>query len=563
MRQFARALVLAEQSRNSAGGDMGAKDIFSGLFGRQAPEEPSNNVKSIGVDDLGAYVTQVPNSVGTFFTGDKFQGGYGLTQVLTWDYWTLRARSVELFSQNLYARGIIRRLVTNEINSGLSLESIPNDEIIEGVSEEDLQVWADNVENRFQIWGENKELCDYKQLNTFGQLQAMVRQTALIAGDVLIVLRFNKRTNLPQIQIIDGSAVQTPLGYQPRSGNKIQHGVELDAQGRQVAYHVKQKDGGTKRVPATGEKSGRRLAWLVYGTDKLVDHVRGQPFLSLVRQSLKEIDRYRDSEQRAAVINASLAMFVKKTEDKAGTLPLSNGALRKGAVTTQNSDGTTRQFAATEQLAGLVIEELQQGEEPVSFNTQRPNVNFGTFESAIVAALAWANEIPPEILMLSFNSNYSASKAAINEFKMYLDRVRKTFAADFCKPVYEQWLLNEALTGRIDAQGLLNSWRNPALYDVYGAWVHSDFQGQIKPSIDLGKDVKSYKMAVDCGWITNSRASKELFGTKFSSNIKRLRKEQEEADGVILSIEQEEENPQTASVIQAVEDIIDENIQKA
>jgi hypothetical protein len=54
-------------------------------------------------------------------TGDKFAGGFGATKVFTPDYWTLRQRSEQLFHENLYARGLIRRLVTNEINTGLTL----------------------------------------------------------------------------------------------------------------------------------------------------------------------------------------------------------------------------------------------------------------------------------------------------------------------------------------------------------------------------------------------------------------------------------------------------------
>ena len=38
--------------------------------------------------------------------------------------------------------------------------------------------------------------------------------------------------------------------------------------------------------------------------------------LSVILQSLKEIDRYRDATQRKAAINAILAMFIKKTQDK-------------------------------------------------------------------------------------------------------------------------------------------------------------------------------------------------------------------------------------------------------
>lgn len=512
---------------------MGVKAVFKGLFGSSAMASAvaESNMNSVSVDELGAFSGVYG---GKTFDGDKFAGGFGDTNFLVWDYWKLRTRSVEMFATNLYARGIIRRLVTNEIGAGLSLEAIPNAAIL-GKTEESLQEWADDVENRFQIWSENPIICDFKQQNTFGKIQQIARQTALIAGDVLVVNRFNKITNLPQIQLIDGSAVQSPLDV-PRKGHTIQHGVETDRNGRQVAYWVLQKDGTIKRIPAFGEKSGRRLAWLYYGTDKLVDNVRGQPFLSLALQSIKEMDRFRDAEQRAAVINASLAMFVRKTEDKPSTLPLSNGAIRKDTIEKIDPDGTPRNFGITKQIAGMVIEELQVGEEPVSFDTRRPNVNFGIFEQQIIAVLAWGNEIPPEILTLSFNSNYSASKAALNEFKIYLDKTRKDFASQFLKPIYQSWLIQETLTGRISAAGLLEAWRNPLKYQEYGAWIEADFQGQIKPSLDLGKDVKTYGAAVDRGWMTNSRASKELFGTKFSSNVKRIKREKAESKVLIDEI---------------------------
>ena len=52
------------------------------------------------------------------------------TQIQNIDYWTLRARSSQLFNENLYARGLLRRLITNEINTGLTPECCPDEEII-------------------------------------------------------------------------------------------------------------------------------------------------------------------------------------------------------------------------------------------------------------------------------------------------------------------------------------------------------------------------------------------------------------------------------------------------
>jgi len=527
---------------------MQAKDLLPQnwkVFNRASPvEQVQSDVVSLGdmprakekaSYNYGAY----PPEMLTAFDGSKFAGGFGATKLFALDYWSLRARSEQLFTENLYAAGLVKRLSTNEINTGLTLEAVPNSEILK-MDDDQLNEWSEDVENRFSIWGDNPELTDWNQLETFGALQETARQTAIISGDVLVVMRISKVTFLPQVQLINGKNVQTPINAKPRQGHKIIHGVELDTKGRQVAFWVTQNGGGAKRVAARGEKSGRQLAWLLYGTKKRLDEVRGVPLLSLILQSLKEIDRYRDSEQRAAVLNSLLAVWVEKSQDKIGSTPFSQGAVRKDAIAVTDGDGSSRTFTVADQIPGIVAEELQVGEKPQSFNTQRPNVNFGGFEAAIINAVAWANEIPPEILQLSFSSNYSASRGAVNEFKIYLDKQRKLFADMFTKPIYKQWLISEVLLGKIAAPGMLEAWRNPAQYDIFGSWIASDWGGAIKPSVDLKKEVDAYGNMVDRGFISAERAAKELTGTKLSKNIKRNKRSNQqlaEANAPMIAVE--------------------------
>ena len=489
-------------------------------------------IETHAVDDLDPFAysgqtAQAPweNSI---FDGGKFFGGFGPTQLQQVDYWTLRARSAQLFNENLYARGLIRRLVTNEINTGLTPEACPDEDVI-GVPEDSLNEWAESVENRFGIWGKNPELCDWKHKSTFGAIQRAARAEALISGDVLVVIRQSQRTKLPMIQLVSGNKVQTPLGDKAnlRKGHTIRHGVELDAVGRVAAHWVKQDDGSIKRIAAVGEKSGRRISWLVYGTDKRLDDLRGQPLIALVLQSLKEIDRYRDSAQRKAVINSVLARFIKKTDDKPGTLPVTGGAVRKDKATVTDGDGSKRNYNIASQIPGLVMEELQTGEEPVGFHSQGTDVNFGVFEEAIIQAVAWANEVPPEILRLAFSNNYSASQAAINEFKIYLNKVWSDWGETFCSPIYVEWMLSETLLQKIATPGLLQAWRNPSQYDIFGAWTLTDWYGSIKPSTDMLKQAKGSKLLVDEGWSTNAREARITTGTKFTKNIKRLKRENE------------------------------------
>jgi lambda family phage portal protein len=488
----------------------------------RAPSGPP----TIDVTGLGSFSAALQQSAAadmSYFDGDKFYGGFGTTQVYLTDYYTLRLRSNQLFNDNLYARGLIRRLITNEINTGLSLEAMPGE--LTGMDDKQRNTWSENVESRFLLWAKNPQLCDYKEKSTFGALQRYIRQEALVGGDVLVVLRISKVTGLPQVEVIPGGSVQDPGPVKPRQGNKITHGVETDSRGRQVAFYVTQEDGTSKRVPAFGERSGRKVAWLVYGTDKRVDELRGQPMLALILQSLREIDRYRDASLRKAVINSMLAMFIKKTEDKQGTRPVTGGAVRKDSTTVTNSDGTARKFSIAQQMPGTVMEELQQGEEPVAFNSNTVDINFHGFEAAILAGVAWSNEIPPSTLILSFSSNYAASQGEKNEFKMYLDKSRSERAEELDEPVYQSVLLSEVLTGKISAPGLLEARRDPRKYDIVASWIASDWSGAIKPNADLRKEVAGYKALIDEGLITRSRAARELTGMKFSQVAKQLKEE--------------------------------------
>lgn len=479
-------------------------------------------IQTISVDALGPSI--VSPVVFNSFDGEKYPGGMGPINIWLNDYWGMRQRSEQLFKENLYAKGLIRRLITNEINTGLFPESNPDSRILNTDSDQ-LTDWTEMVEARFDMWANSPTTCDYYNESTFGQLQQTARREALICGDVLVVLSQSQRTKMPQVRLIGGSRVRTPLLESPREGHTIRHGVELDTLGRVVAYWIAQDDFTYKRLPAYGERSGRRIAWLVYGTERRLDELRGEPLLSVVLQSLKEIDRYRDAVQRKAVINSILAMFIKKTADKPSALPLTGGAVRKDQVAAGTLQGQNRNFNIANALPGMVIEELQTGEEPVGFHSQGVDLSFPDFEAAIVHAIAWANEVPPEILTLAFKNNYSASQAAINEFKQYLNKVWIDFGQAFCTPIYCEWLVSEALLGKVTATGFLEAWGDPTKYDIFGAWSRVIWYGSIKPTTDMLKATRGAQVLVQEGWSTNAAEARKLTGTKFSDNIAWLGRE--------------------------------------
>jgi lambda family phage portal protein len=479
------------------------------------------------------YTPTQPSASAWSWDGEKYPGGWNsantiIDEVLNLDYFTLRARSHQMFETNMYARGIVRRLVTNEVHTGLDLEADPT-QLILGIPEEDLKDWSDRTEVFFNAWADTPSVCDFENRidMTLGELSASARREALVGGDVLVVLRQHPVTKLPTIQLIGGHLVQTPLITDEEV--TITQGVELDESGRHVAYHVQQTDAfESTRIPAFGDSSGRRVAWLMYGTDRRVGQVRGVPLLGIVLQSLKEIDRYRDSTQRKAVVNSILAMWVEKTQDKIGTLPLTGSAVKTGTASDTDTFGAPRSWNVVDQIPGVALEELQVGEKPHAFKSDGGDtVQFPDFEAAIVSAMAWCFEVPPEIIRLSFDKNYSASQASLNEFGLYLKVQRRRQAVSFNQPIYENWLTSSVRKGTIVAPGFLAASSDVAQFERYAAWVHADWIGAVKPVTDVLKMVKAYEIAEAHGWMTNSRISRELNGTRYSTNARIVRAERE------------------------------------
>lgn len=458
--------------------------------------------------------------------GEKYAGGLGPVPILFTDYWALRQRSAAFFKTNLYGRGIIRRLVTNVINTGLALEADPMVGLIP-LTEDAAAEWSIDVEDKFLAWGSLANVCDWANTSTFGELERDAYREALVEGDVLVVEHHNTKTQLPSYELISGSLVTSPLDYSSlQNGNTIEYGVELNARREQVAYHVIQADFKHKRIPAKG-RNGRRLSWLYYATDKRHSEVRGEPMLSLVMQSVSEIDKYRDSVQRKATLNAMLAMFFyHSTEGKTpNSRPVSAGANRRVAGSTSATDGSEEKFNMASNTPGIVYESLPPGIEPKGFTSDGTDEKFKDFEDAILSGIAWALEMPKSVLKMEFSNSYSASRGEIKEFNMFLGSARNRYADTFTRIVYRSWITAMVLTRRITAPGMLEAWRDPMRFDRYAAWTNSNWFGAVKEAVDVVKEVNGQVLMADNGYTTNSVASRQLSGTRFYSNIKRVARE--------------------------------------
>lgn len=525
-----------------------------GFFSRHQEELPWvwDGNKQYDTQSVKPSVSYPTNTFGSMFDGEQFFSGITgiVDDVSSLDYWTLRKRSSALFRTNSYAQGIVRRLVTNIIHKGIFPQFEPEESII-GLQEDSLVDWADQIEIKFRLYGDTKEIIDSKRHRTFGMLQAQAYQEALIDGDCLVICRQHK-SGLPNYQLVSGNRVQTPT--EKWADKNVVDGIKLDKNGAHVGYYVylgtdDQPDERYMYVPSRGSKSGRLTAWMVYSPVMREDDFRGTPLLAVAIQPLNEILKYRGSAQLKAELSARITTFIKRAQEP----PRGLSAIGKGAAKrdTLNADpsGATKAVTIDKVLPGMIVSHLNPGDEPVMY-PHATDVNFGQFEAAVISGLSWALEIPPECLLLSYGSNFAASQASLREFIMFIDKERDRFSFQFCQPIAEEWFISSVLLNQVEAAGFLDAFFTGNVM-VVRAWLSIDWIGSIKPSLKLNDEVFAQQHMVSNGWDTNARASRSLTGTSFERNIRKIAKENQmkaEAMRPLLELEREYGSQSVASV---------------
>ena len=162
-----------------------------------------------------------------------------------------------------------------------------------------------------------------------------------------------------------------------------------------------------------------------------------------------------------------------------------------------------------------------------SFQTNRPNAKYSTFENSIIAVLAWSHNSPPEILMMEFGNNYSASRQANNEFEVYLSDFVKSFSLAVNKPIYESWITQMALTGQIDLPGFVRAYGNPEAWRIVNGWMQCVWTGLNRPSVDRNKEANASQTLLDNGLTTYDIEARRHSGLSFAQVMQTLKRERE------------------------------------
>ena len=353
-------------------------------------------------------------------------------QALKGNIMALKARAIELSHNDAYMRKFITMVVTNVVGpKGVKFQCQARDDngkLDKGANAKIEAAWAG--------WGALGN-CDTTTKHTWRSLQKLIMKTMAREGEVLIrrVVTTDNGYGL-RLQLIDAAHLDDRLNEDRPDGSKIRMGVEMDAWGRPVKYHLRKKHPGDNSLYVNTGSDVEVIPASEIIHLQIIDFItqsRPAPWASGIMNNLKQLHGYEESEIIAARLGACKGGFYTQNED---SVELNDEEDSDGSFIQDVEPGT--------------FEKLPSGWDFKPFDPQHPNSSFGNFIKHVLRGIAAGFGISYNTLANDLEAvNYSSIRAGKLEERDFWEDLQVWFTEHFCTPVFNWWLPLAMLNGAV------------------------------------------------------------------------------------------------------------------
>jgi lambda family phage portal protein len=346
------------------------------------------------------------------------------------------------------ARGVLADLVLKTVGPhGIACEPQPRDangDIPDKFAAQILDLWRD--------WCRNPEVTAQ---HDWASCQRLLARSWLRDGDVFSQLilgpvqYLNHGTTVPfSIEMIEADLV--PLDY--NLAPSIIQGVEVNAWGRPVAYHILRNPPGDvfSSFTSIAPSDLKRVTADRILHCKLVDRIRqyrGVSQFASVLQRFDDLKDYEESERIAAKIAASMAAYIKKGAPDDYATP---------------DDESQRELTFR---PGMIFDDLHPGEEIGMIDTNRPNPNLLSYRQGQLRAVGAGTTTSYSSVAKDYNGTYSAQRQELVESWMAYATLAAEFTSRIVRPVYEGFIATAIASGALKVpKGILPESVDDAVY---------------------------------------------------------------------------------------------------
>lgn len=438
----------------------------------------------------------------------------------------LRARSRDLAQNNAYARRFFQMVENHVVGpAGFQLQMTVPSGVGAGVD----RFASDIIEAEWKRWGQARH-CDVTGRRSFVKLCGAAVKAAARDGEALV--RIVRRADLEYgiaLQLLDADRLDEKLNGE-MGGNRVVMGVEMNRDGKPVAYHLHTRHPGdqlaggfetarVERVPAED------IIHLF--TVEAAEQTRGVPWMHAAMKRLRDLGNFEDSAVIAAHVGAAKMGFF--TQADADPSSLANATGENGELVDEVEPG--------------VFHTLPAGYKFESFNPDYPHANFDPFIKAALRGIAAGFGASYHVLSGDLTSvSFSSIRAGTLEEREGWMMLQTWFADALLTPVFEAWLAQALLKGSL---GVLT----PASRDRYLRGVH--WQGRRWQWVDPLKDIEAASRAIALGVKTRRQVCAEQ-GLDFEDVVAQLAIEQARLASLGLQATPERNAP--AARVEAVEE---------
>ena len=324
----------------------------------------------------------------------------------------LRARSRDLVRNNPFAAAGLDLVVSYQVGSGIVPRSATKDQDLDREVDTLWSAWAAqaDVTGRSDIYG----------------LQAMMARSRAEAGEALALLvplsaaeARRRGMAVPlALQVLEPDHLDETDDSPARGGSPfVRQGVELDAQGRPIAFHLREDhpgetDGILGRMVGDRRRYDAANVLHLYRQDR-PGQIRGVPDLAPVMTRLRSLDELEDAALEQAKVQACLAALII-SQAPAAKGPLEGGDL---AGMEDAQDGFKSLYPG-------MMERLLPGED-VKFLTPSGTGSFEGLARHQLHAIATGWGLTYDLLTGDLSgANYSSLRAGRLAFRRRLERVQ-------------------------------------------------------------------------------------------------------------------------------------------
>ena len=453
----------------------------------------------------------------------------------------LRKRARDLYAGGGLARSGPNTLTTNVVGWGIKPKPKIDSEFL-NLSDDARDEWERNTLREFQLWAESP-MCDAERQQNFYGLQELAFLSMLVSGDCfgLFGMKENKRTPYQTtIRILEADRIGTPesngesLVTELDGGGRIVDGVELDKEGAVVRYYIASRhplaeSNSTEleytAIDAFGKDTGYPNILHIM-THERPEQRRGVPFVAACIEYLKQFDRYLTAELAAQVVSSMLTAFIINEADGA-SVGLEDSVAEDEKVTDNDLNLELRPGA---------IYDLPPGKKIETVNPLRQNTAFEGFVSTFETLIGSGQNIPKEVLIHKYDSNYTASRSALLDFWKTVRVYRSKFNQMFNQQVWEMWLSEAVAIGRVEAPGFFD---DPA---IRRAWCGCMWNGVTMGHVDPKKEVEAAIMRINHNLSTEEQEAAEYNGNDWSEVVRQRRKEIEALADLMPAVTEDPED---------------------